>query len=252
MTFWQAFKNTYRGSIAFLIACPILAFFPVAFEILQHAVEIKIGMYDSIAAAKAMEHHPLRMGFGMLKIVALSVATYWITRFMPQRDARFAATVDPLAIRLFAGYLAFGIGFAAIQLFALPQTGGTSLLSFLVGQIVGSLLIAWGVASTFGNASVGPVASIRIMARHLPWTFAFTFVVMMPVMIPHYGLGAFALLGPKSLLWPTMIVDSLLVGWLTAVICAGAYYAAIRAAKAAGVDLSCARPRSTLTFVEDI
>jgi len=237
MTFWQEFKATYSGSMAFLIACPLLALVPIVFELLQHAIEVHIGMYGSLAAAKATEHHPLRMGFGMLKIVSLTVPIYWVTRFLPARDARFAATVDPLAIRLFTGYFCFSIALVAIQLFALPQTGIVMLVSFVIWQVVGSLLLAWGVATTFANVTIGPVASFRIMAPQLPWTFAFTFVVILPLMIPHYALGALALLGPKILMWPVMIVDSLLVGWLTAVMIAGGYYAATRAATRAGVSL---------------
>jgi hypothetical protein len=123
MTFWQAFKATYSGSVAVLIACPLLALVPVVFELLQHVVEVHIGMYDSIAAARATEHHPLRMVFGMLKVAALTIPFYWVTRFQPDRDATFAARPDPKAIRLFAVYCMFQLGLAALQLFGLPQTG---------------------------------------------------------------------------------------------------------------------------------
>lgn len=237
MTFWTALKATYGGSLAFLIACPLLALIPVVFELLQHAVEAHIGMYDSIAAAKAAEHHPLRMAFGMLKIVALTVPLYWVTRFLPHRDAGFARRVDPLAVRLFGGVLAFDLTIAALQLFALPQTGSVLLAAFVGGQVVGCLIAAWGVAAALGNRAVGPRVSIAIMARHLPWTFAFSLVVMVPLMVPHYALGALALLGPKPLLWPVLVMDSLLVGWLTAVLAAGSYYVAMRAAAKAGVAL---------------
>lgn len=53
MTFWKALTTTYRGSIAFLIACPLLALVPVVFELVQHVVEVRIGLYDSVAAARA-------------------------------------------------------------------------------------------------------------------------------------------------------------------------------------------------------
>ena len=237
MTFWHAFKATYSGSMAFLIACPLLALIPVAFELLQHVIEVHIGFYDSIAAAKSTEHSPIRMGFGLLKVMSLTVPIYWITRFLPERNARFAATADPLAIRLFAGYFAVGIALAAFQLFALPQTGTVLIASFVIGQIVGGLLIAWGVAAPFGNVAIGPRASVRIMVRQMPWTFAFTLIAILPLMIPHYALGALALLGPKRLLWPVLIVDSMLVSWLTAVMASGAYYAASRAATRADVNL---------------
>lgn len=241
MTFWQAWKATYGGGTAFLVACPLLALFPVVFELLQHAIEVHVGMYDSIAAAKAVEHHPLRMAFGMLKVVALLVPIYWVTRFLPNRDARLARTPDPRALRLFAGFLAFQIALAAVQLFALPQTAGMLLAGFFVSQIIGCLVAAWGVAAPLGNATVGPRASVAIMARQVPWTFVFSLAVMLPLMVPHYALAAIAMLGPKPLLWPILIVDSLLVGWLTAVLSAGAYFAATRAARKAGVDLAVAK-----------
>lgn len=237
MTFWSALKSTYGGSIAFLIACPLLALIPVAFELLQHAVEVHIGMYESIAAAKTVEHHPLRMAFGMIKIASLTLPFYWVIRFLPERDARFAGRPDPVAIRLFAVYFAFNIALEAFQLFGLPQSGAVLAVSFVVSMIVGNLLLAWGVAASLGNSSIGPRASIAIMARHVPWTFAFSLVAILPLMIPHYGLATLGLVGPKMLLWPVLIVDSLLVGWLTAVMAAGGYYAAVRAATKAGVNL---------------
>ncbi len=237
MTFWSTFKTTYSGSIAFLLACPLLALVPVGFELLQHVVEVKIGMYDSIAAAKALEHHPLRMAFGMLKIAALTVPIYWVTRFLPHRDARFAATLDPLAARLFAGVLLFDLVMAALQLFVVPQTGAALAIGFFAGQVIGCLIAAWGAAASLGNRAIGPRVSIALMARHVPWTFAFSLAVMLPLMIPHYALGALALVAPKALMWPVLVADSLLVGWLTAVLAAGAYYVAARAAGKAGVDL---------------
>lgn len=48
-------------------------------------------MYDSIAAAKAVEHHPLRMGLGLVKILALTIPTYWVSRYLFSRSPAFAA-----------------------------------------------------------------------------------------------------------------------------------------------------------------
>lgn len=237
-TFGQAFKASYTGSLAFLVACPLLALVPVIFEIIQHVVEVRIGMYASLASAKAVEHDPWRMGFGFVKIVALMVPGYWIVRFIASRDAGFAARVDHPAARLFAGFIVFEMALAAIQLFVLPPTGPVLLASFLIGQVIGCLLVAWGAAAALGNAAIGPRASVAIMARQLPWTFVFLLVAMLPLMIPHYVLGAMAILGPRWVLWPVLIADSLLVGWLTAVIVTSGFQAATRAAARAGVTLT--------------
>lgn len=238
MTFTRAFAATYRDSIAFLIACPLLALLPVAFELLQHVAEVHIGMYDSIAAAKATEHHPLRMAFGMAKVVSLVVPGYWVVRFLAYRDARLAGRWERMPVRLFAGVLAFEAAMAAIQLFALPQTGAAIAAALLIGQIVDCLIPAWTVAAALGNPAIGPMASIRIMARQMPWTFVFLLAAMLPLMIPHYMLGAAALLGGKAWLWPVLILDSLLVGWLAVVMSASAYHAALRASRIADVPLT--------------
>jgi hypothetical protein len=237
MTFWRALKATYGGSLAFLAACPLLALVPVVFELLQHGVEVHIGMYDSLAAAKATEHHPLRMGFGLLKVLSLTVPGYWIMRYLARRDPVFAARPDPTAMRLFAGFLVFETALAVVQLFILPPSPVVLLVGFLVGHIVDCLVAAWATAAPLGNAAIGFRASVAIMARQLPWTFVFLLAAMLPLMIPHSALGALAIVGPKPLMWPVLIADSLLVGWLAAVIIASFYFAAFRAAERVGVKL---------------
>ncbi|GAA0671185.1 hypothetical protein FHT00_001935 [Sphingomonas insulae] len=244
MTVWKALTTTYRGSIAFMVACPLLALVPVVFELLQHVVEVRIGLYDSIAAAKASEHHPLRMAFGMVKVLSLIIPGYWVTRFLALGDARRAGAVEMPALWLFGGVVAFHTVIAALQLFVLPQTLPVTLIAFAVGEVIGCLIPAWTVAAALGNRAVGPRKSIAIMAPHMPWTFVVLLLSIVPLMIPHYLLGAAALLAPKLWLWPALIVDALLVGWLSVVMVAGAYVTARRAAQAYGVDLAAGAARS--------
>ncbi|MGP7796245.1 hypothetical protein [Sphingomonas sp. CLY1604] len=237
MTFLHAYRDAYRGSIAFLVACPLLALIPVAFELLQHVAEVRIGMYDSIAAAKATEHHPVRMAFGMAKVLSLILPGYWVTRFLAFGDRRRAAAADKPAVLLFAGVIGFHLVVAAVQLFVLPRSIGVTLAAFAVGQVIGCLLPAWSVAAALGNPRIGPLTSSRIMARQLPWTFAFLLLTILPLMVPHYALGAAALLVGRAWLWPVLVADALLVGLLSAVMIAGSYVAALRAARRHGRDL---------------
>lgn len=237
MTFWTALKATYRDSFAFLLACPLLALVPVVVELAQHWAEVHIGMYDSIAAAKAVENHPLRMAFGFVKVLGLVVPGYWVTRFLAWRDPASAGRWDGRAVALFGGFVAFQAVNTALQLFVLPRSGAATAIAFVVGAIVGALLVAWAAAAPLGNAAIGPLASIRIMAPRLVWTIVFMLVAMLPLMIPHYALAAAAILGPKPLLWPLLVLDALLVGWLAALIVASGWFAALRATQAAGVEL---------------
>jgi len=238
MTFWQALKHSYRGSFAFLIACPLLAMIPVAFELLQHVVEVRLGMYDSVQAAQALDGNSIRMAFGFLKTVALTVPYYWVTRWLATRDSRFAAQFDLAAVRPFSGFLLVMVVLTAVQLFALPRTGTATAIAFVAGVIVSVLLAGWGIASALGNARIGPLKSAAIMGRQLLWTFALFVLGMLPLMVPHYAFAILAILGPKALLWPVLIVDSLLVGWLTALLIAMAYFAVKRATDSAGVPLA--------------
>lgn len=242
MTFLHAYRDAYRGSIAFLVACPLLALIPVVFELLQHVAEVRIGMYDSIAAAKATEHHPVRMAFGMIKVLSLILPGYWVTRFLAFGDRRLAAAAEKPAVALFASVVGFHLMLAALQLFVLPRSIAATLVAFALGQIIGCLLPAWSVAAALGNRRIGPIASSRIMTRQLPWTFAFLLLTILPLMVPHYGFGAAALLLGRAWLWPVLIADSFLVGLLSVVMVAGSFVAAQRAARRHGVSLAPHRP----------
>jgi hypothetical protein len=229
MTFWQGLTFTYRESLAFVVACPLLALVPVLFELIQHIVEVRIGMYDSPELAVATEDHPLRMTFGLLKIMALTVPFYWATRyFAGNRDVAAARSYDRTSLTLFAGVLAFMLAVAALSLFVLPREGAGVIASLLGSLLVSVLAARWFAAAALGNAAIGPLRSAREMLRLLPWAVAFTIAAQLPLMIPHYGFAALAILGPKSLLWPGLVIDSFLVGWLALVIVAANWVVATR------------------------
>jgi hypothetical protein len=119
----------------------------------------------------------------------------------------------------------------------IPQTVTITLVEFVAGEVITSLIVAWGAAAALGNPDVGPIASMKLMGRQLPWTFAFLLAAMLPLMVPHYVFAGVAIVGTRALLWPVLIIDSLLVSWLTAVLVASAYVAAKRAADRSRVDL---------------
>lgn len=205
---------------------------------IQHVVEMQIGMYDSLEMAKQTEKEPLRMGFGMVKVLALILPIYWITRFIVfDRSAQLAGKWDNIAVRLFVPLLLLQIAFAMLQLFIIPQNMSWMAGALACGQVLGALIAAWAVAAPLGNAAIGPWVSARLMAGHVPATIVIFIAAMLPLMIPHYLLAAAAIFGPDWSKWPILILDSLLVGWLSAVMVASGYFAAIRAADKAGVSL---------------
>ena len=235
--FAVAFTATYRDSVRFLRAFPLLALVPAALELLQHVVEVRLGMYASLAAFKSAGHDTLRLAFGFLKELAMVILGYWIVRFVASGSVAYAKKADRPAMRLFGWFVAFVAIDTAIELFALPSTGVLAVVAFVGSQTIGCLIAAWSIAAPLGNGDVGLRASIVIMVRQLPWTYVFTLVTILPLMVPHYLFAVLAILAPKISLWPTLLVDALLVSWITAVAAIADFYAARRATDLVGVTL---------------
>jgi hypothetical protein len=236
-TLWQAFKCSYISGAAFVRDCPLLALVPMAFEMLQHIAEVRIGMYDSLAAAQAADSDPVRMWIGFLKAVMIVAPGYWIVRFLWRRDPDWARSMQSDAVRPFSAYLLFQAAFLAIEVFAVPHTLPGEFLTAALAMLVSALTPAWGAAAALGNPGIGLARSARLMAPRLPWTLALGLAVVLPLMIPHYMFAAFAIMAPKTTLWPLLAVDAALVSYMTAVTAAGGLYAALRAADLGGVSL---------------
>ncbi len=98
-----------RGGRAMVIATPLVALAVVP-EFLQHIVEIKLGMFASIEAARAHGADPLRMGFGYAKIAGLVLAMFAVARFWWTGSVGAALRVTPRALLRVA--LAIGLWFA--------------------------------------------------------------------------------------------------------------------------------------------
>lgn len=233
---FKGFPHGYRLALRAVVALPLVAAAVFAIEFAQHVAEVHIGMYDSLAQASATEAHPLRMGFGYVKMLVLLLAAYPVTRFVATGDARFAMRGD--GWRTFAPFLALQILLTAAHLAFVPaDQPGVFLAAFLASQLLAALLAPWAVAAAVGNSAIGLWRSVQIMAPQIVPAFAFMFLFMLPPMVLHYGFAAFALLGPPVLLWPALVLDSVLVVYLAAVLPVSGWIVAGRAARRAGADL---------------
>ena len=229
MTFGRAFAHAHREAIAFMLACPVIALIPILAELLQHWVEMGLGMYDGVDGAQAAEMAPERMQFGMVKVIALSVMTYPVVRYLAGgRDAGAARTLESRAVALFAVVLALQLGLAALDLFVLRAPPTVSLGLFAAMLLATPLLLRWIVAAPLG-IFVSPARSIREMAPHFLWAFALIFAAMLPLMALHYALGVGAIFSPAALKWPLLMLDSVVVGLLSIVMVAANWFAASRA-----------------------
>ncbi len=229
MTFLQGLKYVHRESWAFLMMCPLIVFIPILVEFAQHVVEFQIGMYAGPEGAKTAESNPLRLQVGFAKTLALSLISYSVIRFLAgNRDVKAARQLEGSAVKLFAIVFAVQALLAFLGLFVFTGTSGAGIAYMIAGFFLGPLLARFTVAAPLG-IWISPLSSIAQMARQLPFAVIFSLVAMLPLMVVHYGLGIGAIFAPgDALKWVLLILDSLIVGWLAALLAAASWVIATR------------------------
>ncbi|WP_185209211.1 hypothetical protein [Sphingomonas sp. NBWT7] len=228
------------------MALPILFSIPVILEFTQHVVEIDLGMFDGHRMAAALDNRRLTLGFA--KTLALILPGYWFVRYMAwDRDAARAKRVVWPAAGLFAfqfviqasfqWYALFGPSIAAAM--ALDGSSATyvSAASIALATIGGVYLTALFVAWPLGNASIGPLRSIAIMAGSFWRAIGYTIAGAVPLMAVHYALNYGAMGRPRALVWILLGLDALVVGFLALTTVGAHYLAAHHAAARKGVRL---------------
>lgn len=233
----------------YALLCPLLFLVPVAVEMVQHAVEIRAGMYVDIAGLKAAEGDALRLIVGHVKVIALFLTGYWAARFLVFGDDPVAARrIDPVAVRLFVPVMVWSL-FWLILVQDVPliaDAAGISgnvaawvlILSLIVSLLFEPLLSAWKTAAAAGNPAIGFVRSIRLMRGVYLYAVILSLLAMLPLMVAHYALALVAVGKAPAVVWAVMALDSLLVGYLGVVMVAAAFVVARRAAVRAGVGLA--------------
>jgi len=178
----------------------------------------------------------------------MTCVTYWMARFMAGIDRSRVAALEPAPARLFAAVLLFQAVATALSLW------GASLLRALgapdaammplgIGYMVALLLLGvllepWKVAAALGNREIGWSRSIAMAAPMLPWGLAFTLAMLLPLMVLHYAAAIVAVGRAPAMVWALMIADSVLVGYLAAILSATSVLVARRAVGRAAIALA--------------
>lgn len=223
----QAIAQVFGGAWRYARLCPLLFAVPLAAEFAQHVAEVTIGLYDGAAQAQALEHHPLRMGFGVIKILTLLLTGYWAMRFLGLgEDARIARRADPAAIRLFAGVVAWTLAWMVVMqgvtAIGLPRSAAVPLaLALTLTSLVLEVAISpWKAAAALGNPRIGFRRGFTLARGSFWWGIGLFLLTVMPLMILHYVAFGLALGAPPARLWTLMALDSLLTAYLCVVIAA--------------------------------
>ncbi|GGB27735.1 hypothetical protein GCM10011380_16700 [Sphingomonas metalli] len=206
--------DIYRRGGRSLRAAPLLAAIAILPEAAQHVAEIKLGMFVSIDAFRALSNDPTRWAFGYAKVAGFVVAFLAFARFQATGSVRSALLVPPRTLArivlLIALTFALAWPFGELQ----KQTGsmpltialGTAsvviqgaMLLLIIGALVGDRTLSWHAAFT------SHLPSALLLTLYLAAAFA-------PCQLLHMANHKLAMARPEPAVWALMAFDALWVG----------------------------------------
>ena len=228
--FLSDFRKVHSQSLAFAAALPLVAAIPLIGELVQHVVEMNIGMYSGIEGAQAAETNAQRMNFGFAKVLTLSLPAYFLIRWLHSGgDRAFATRAERPAVTLFILVMALNALFTFLGLFVFAS-GPVAIGFFVFGLVFMPLIVRFLVAAPLGTF-VSPLQSIRTMLPHAVYAILFPICAMLPLMVVHYALGMGAVFVPGELAkWGILVVDGFVTAWLALVMICAQYVIAARPA----------------------
>ena len=224
-----AIVETYARSLRFAFQAPLAMTLVLAAELLQHAVELRLGMYagDGSLSAEAAQ---VRLMFGAVKVAAMVLVVIFALRVWRFEDE--AGRAGRLTIAFFVGLglfllvqaggelLAAGAGWLLARI-AGPGAGQGSELAFaaaplLAWMVFATLLLPWYVGLLTEDRAMTLGRSIRGIGWRFPFYFLVYLAGFLPLTIVHYALGTGAVGRPLTLAWMMMGVDAAIVALLAA------------------------------------
>lgn len=210
---------TYRLGARTLVAAPLIAAIAILPELVQHVVEIKLGMFASVDAFRALANDPTRWAFGYVKLAGFWLAILATARFWAvEGDAARAVRIGWPA----TGRLALGIALAVGQSLLLSAASGhgalldgvlntlslllqAALFVYLVGALLGDrhATLRWSFTAGWPRA--------LFLTLLLVLTFA-------PCQLLHMANHKIAIGSPVPVVWGMMLFDGLFVGLFAALV----------------------------------
>ncbi|WP_267381917.1 MULTISPECIES: hypothetical protein [unclassified Sphingomonas] len=214
----------YRLGGRALVFAPMLVFPAIVTELVQHAAEIHLGMFVSLAAFRGLAMDPTRWAFGYAKVAGFLLTTLLVARFWAVDGvmARIPRISGRAGGRLVLGILA-SFAIAAAD-HGLARQGGpiavaASIVDFLISTaltlyLMGALLDDERITLRWSFTAGWPKA---VMMTLLAVT------VFVPCQLLHLLDHRLAIGSPLAVVIPIMIWDALFVGLFAALVGSAAF-----------------------------
>lgn len=235
-TLWSALRGTaigifesYRLGFRSMVLAPTILVLAALTELAQHIIEINIGMFDSLEAARRLQSSAIREYVGYPKVAAVWIAAFLIVRFWSKRSAK-AAVVVPLHI---LGKAAIGIaaiiavGFVVVKSLAMvsPQLG---IIATLLSGVIQAMLFLWTIGVWLDD---DPIAIKTAFSSRAPSALSLLviFLFSVPAAQGAHLLIHKAVLGqPQPVVWSLMLFDALIIVPLSAALNGAALFVGYR------------------------
>ena len=213
---FSRFSAALRDGFRIWWLAPLIPALVVVPEFIQHVAEIRIGMFDSREAARALSDDPRRMVWGYLKIAGLLIAILAAARFWGAR-ASGTRWWDLRTVRLGALALAFGL----MLLTGLPEILLEGRVSEEIGMAI-TLAISLAtlpllvllVAALVGDGSMTLRSAFRNGWLPALRMLVFAAILWVPLQWLHGKNHDWAMGQDSAIVWALMVFDSLVVGLL--------------------------------------
>ena len=193
---------------------PLFAFLP---EFFQHCAEIKLGMFASPAAFKALQNDPTRWGFGYAKIAGLFLAIFASARYwtLPEQDR--SRWWDPRTVAWRQLLLGIGIEVAVTAaVYVLKPIISTNAFKAL--DLASQLATLPVIVLIFGAFCGDSTVSLRQSYRSGWWQglamAALFLLAMLPAQYLHRLDHTLAMGAPSPAVWALMTWDAVLVSFM--------------------------------------
>ena len=199
-------------------------------ELLQHAVEWRLGMFTPGDGIQEGTESRIRAGFGLPKVAAVAVCIYLVPRYLYQdRDWKRVGRLDGTFLR----GVAVVAGVAALSFAIAAALTGTVKLVFamdpavavLWGQGLGVVLTIplmalspWGIGLIAGDHAMTLRRSVRAMHRRWIWGTLLIVACGIPMLVLHIALNEMAVGTSPLAMGTILLLDSVLVGFMALVL----------------------------------
>jgi len=221
-------RTIYRRGGRAAVAVPLLTAIAVLPEAAQHVVEIKLGMFDSREAFRALANDPMRWAFGYAKLAGFWIAILGFARFHATGSLRRVPKVPPaMLVRVAIGIaLAGGVGAALDRIdMAIGSPAASVVLAILSFAIQTGLFLYIAAALVEDRTMTLRRAFIRCFPAAALLTL-YAAIAFVPAQALHMANHRLALGQPIAMVWGLMAFDALWVGLFAALVgtalCVGA------------------------------